>query len=209
MKGTKSILWTKMTILGLSSINLESRWKKGCIITILFFYFTVQVSMRRVRQCLVGANFVVLGAGIISLLSWQASTFANEAWNKCFLCSFYYLFQEEHIEDANPVPCDPMIDLPPQYKEDEALIKTFHTSLEGIMYLTAINQIFYWVIFGVVVSSRCDPVPSCKFQDIDNLPKFSRFGCSWSVWLLVMCLPYTLFLVAWQLGISLAILKAL
>jgi len=149
--------------------NLDDTSNENDNAWILVNKFKMKVSIKRVRQCLVLINFVVLGAGIISLFAWQASTYM------------------EHAPPTEITDTSPLVGLPPQLKEDEDLLQMFHSCLEGVLYLTAINQIIYWFIFGLIVSSR--------------------FGSSWSVWLLVMCLPYTLFLVVWQFGISFAILR--
>lgn len=138
---------------------------------ILLNKFMIKVSLRRVRHCLVAANLLVLAAGIIYLLAWQASSYIKGGGP----------VDREHDSD------DPLIEIPYTFPEDEVLIKAFRSCLEGTLFLTALNQLFYWLFFGVLLSSR--------------------FGCSWSVWLLVLCLPYSLFLVVWQLGLCCALFK--
>merc|ERR1719334_239849 len=72
---------------------------------------------------------------------------------------------------------------------DELLVKAVHSCLEQILYLTSINLVFYWIVYGLVVSYG--------------------FGGTCQTWALVMSVPHTLMLIAWEVGVSIAVLKVI
>ena len=49
---------------------------------------------------------------------------------------------------------DPLNEFPEMLAEDKDLVVGVHSCLEGLLYNTAINLIFYWILYGVFLSYK-------------------------------------------------------
>lgn len=143
---------------------------------LMFARFEYKVSLKKVRLLLVLSNFIVLLAAGVSFFAWQAAKYdwKGSGLDKKVACHLLL---------------DPLKDLPPLPNNDEVLVRTVHSCLEQILYLTALNLFFYWVMYGLVVAFR--------------------FGGPCETWTLVMSLPHTLMTIAWEVGVSVAVLRVI
>eukprot|EP00092_Neocalanus_flemingeri_P012824 GFUD01013817.1.p1 GENE.GFUD01013817.1~~GFUD01013817.1.p1 ORF type:complete len:405 (-),score=96.59 GFUD01013817.1:315-1529(-) len=146
--------------------------KKDDVATFVFGKFKRKVSLKRVRFVLVLLNTIVLVASAVSFSAWRA---AKHDWKG----------DNVHVH----LLLDPLEDLPAMPNQEELLIKAVHSYLDHILCLTALNLFLYWIIYGVIVSSR--------------------FGGACEIWTLVMSLPHTVMMVIWEVGVAVAVLRVI